>query len=73
MNLFRAMRLAGNQAQAVLEEYTGPRYEIEKQALVSSFCIILLVIAYVYYVCFNLLLCRMLRYGMHYLGKLIKV
>lgn len=33
----RAMKLDQNQAQRLLEEYTGPRYEVEKQMMVFHF------------------------------------
>lgn len=33
---FRTMKLYKDQAQSVLEEYTGPRYEIEKKQLVVN-------------------------------------
>lgn len=32
--LCRVMRLDENECQALLEEYTGPQYEIERQSLV---------------------------------------
>lgn len=36
MNSIRSMRLDENQAQALLEEYTGPRNEMEKQTMVFN-------------------------------------
>lgn len=36
LKLIRAMRLDEDQAQALLEEYSGPRYEIEKQMMVHD-------------------------------------
>ena len=39
----RAIKLDGKQAQAVLEEYSGPRYEIEKQTTVFFSALVLLV------------------------------
>lgn len=34
MVLFRSIKLDGVQVQDVLKEYSGPRYEIETQAMV---------------------------------------
>lgn len=36
MRCCRAIRLSASQARAVMEEYTGPQYEIEKHSTVSN-------------------------------------
>lgn len=40
MCLCRAMRLDESDTRALLEEYAGPQYEIERQTTVISMCVL---------------------------------
>lgn len=46
-SFLRAMSLDENEAQALLEEYTGPRYQIERHTTVINLIILLILTSHI--------------------------